>query len=236
MSRLLRTCVASAALAYLSTTIPAFSADMPVKAPAPGVQVAAPLSWSGCYAGLHGGYGWADAKDLTPTNTPRNLDPDGYFAGGQVGCNWQWQPQWVFGVEADIAGANISQTKSFTGGGQPTIEEKIDRLASVRARAGFLAGLNNLFYVTGGWGWADTSRHVRLAGLGGNPFQTQSETYDGWVVGAGLEHMISQNWTLKVEYLYYDLGSGTYNFTIGTGPNKVDLSLHTVKFGANYKF
>jgi outer membrane immunogenic protein len=178
---------------------------------------------------------WADAKDLTPTNTPRNLDPTGYFAGGQVGCNWQWQPQWVFGVEADLAGANISETKSFTGGGQPTIEEKIDRLATIRARAGFVSG-QNLLYVTGGWGWADTSRHVRLAGLGGNPFQTQSESFDGWVLGAGLEHMIAQNWTVKLEYLYYDLGSGTYAFTIGTGPNKVDLSLHTIKFGVNYKW
>ena len=236
MSRLLRTCVASVAFAYLPTTIPAFSADMPVKAPAPGSVVAAPLNWSGCYIGLHGGYGTADAKDLTSTPSPRNLDPDGYFAGGQVGCNWQWQSQWVFGVEADIAGANISETKSFTGGASPTIEEKIDQLATIRARAGFLMTPNNLLYVTGGWGWADTSRHTRLAGLGGNPFQTQGESFDGWVLGAGWEHMINQNWTVKVEYLHYDLGSGTYNFTFGAGPNKVDLSLDTIKFGVNYKW
>jgi outer membrane immunogenic protein len=235
MSSLLRKCIASVALAFLPMTVSALAADMPVKSPAPLTKVAAPLSWGGCYVGLHGGYGWGDAKDQTATNTPRDLDPTGYFAGGQVGCNWQWQPQWLFGIEADLAGANISETKSFTGGGQPTIEEKIDSLATIRARAGFVSG-QNLLYVTGGWGWADTSRHVRLAGLGGNPFQTQSETYDGWVLGAGVEHLITQNWTVKLEYLYYDLGSGTYNFTIGTGPNKVDLSLHTVKFGVNYKW
>ena len=171
MSRLLRKCVASVALAFLPMTVSALAADMPVKSSAPLTKVAAPPSWGGCYVGLHGGYGWGDAKDQTATNTPRNLDPTGYFAGGQVGCNWQWQPQWVLGVEADLAGANISETKSFTGGGQPTIEEKIDRLATIRARAGFVSG-QNLLYVTGGWGWADTSRHVRLAGLGGNPFQT----------------------------------------------------------------
>lgn len=90
--------------------------------------------------------------------------------------------------------------------------------------------------MTGGWGWADTSRHTRLAGLGGNPFRTRDAAFDGWVIGAGWEHMINQNWTAKLEYLYYDLGSGTYNFTIGTGPNKVDLALHTVKFGVNYKW
>jgi outer membrane immunogenic protein len=212
------------------------AADMPVKSPATAATATAPLSWSGCYVGLHGGYGWGDAKDKTSTPTPRDLDPKGYFAGGQVGCNWQWQPQWVFGVEADIAGANISETRSFTGGASPTIEEKIKALASIRARAGMLSTPNNLLYVTGGWGWADTSRHTRLAGLGGNPFQTRDATFDGWVLGAGWEHMINQNWTFKIEYLYYDLGSGTYNFTIGTGPNKVDLTLQTVKFGVNYKW
>ena len=32
----------------------------------------------------------------------------------------------------------------------------------------------------------------------------------GWIVGGGVEYMLAPHWTVKAEYLYYDLGSVTY--------------------------
>jgi outer membrane immunogenic protein len=47
-----------------------------------------------------------------------------------------------------------------------------------------------------------------------------SDTRFGWTVGGGGEWKFSANWTAKLEYLYYDLGSATY----ATGGYAVDLS------------
>jgi hypothetical protein len=32
----------------------------------------------------------------------------------------------------------------------------------------------------------------------------------GWIAGGGAEYMFAPHWTVKAEYLYYDLGSVTY--------------------------
>jgi opacity protein-like surface antigen len=42
-----------------------------------------------------------------------------------------------------------------------------------------------------------------------------SDTRAGWTAGAGIEWMIFQRWSVKAEYLHYDLGSVTYNGQLG---------------------
>ena len=55
---------------------------------------------------------------------------------------------------------------------------------------------------------------------GGVPvaFTTDSSHRDGYTVGAGIEYMFAPNWSAKIEYQYYNFGSGTFL----TGP--VDLA------------
>ncbi len=48
-----------------------------------------------------------------------------------------------------------------------------------------------------------------------------SNTQVGWTAGGGLEWMFWPNWSAKVEYLYYDLGSVTQSFAL-----PVVLQLH----------
>jgi len=72
---------------------------------------AAPLfSWTGFYAGVHGGAGWAH-KDWffvsqtgvsTPPGSEGSHVATGGLAGGQLGFNYQIGP-WVWGVEADAS-------------------------------------------------------------------------------------------------------------------------------------
>jgi outer membrane immunogenic protein len=116
-----------AAVAQL-TAAGAFAADLspaPVYTKAP--PVAAPYSWTGCYVGVNGGYGWNNGsssyQDSNSTADPINFIPStpavayvpsptstgssGWLGGGGAGCNWQSQ-QWVFGVEGDIDGGHIS--------------------------------------------------------------------------------------------------------------------------------
>src|SRR5215475_6884509 len=57
-------------------------------------------NWTGLYVGGHLGVGWADGGG------------SGFLGGGQVGYNYQISPQWVLGVEADIAGTTIKDSVS----------------------------------------------------------------------------------------------------------------------------
>jgi outer membrane immunogenic protein len=98
----------------------ASAADLAVKAaplpPAP--------SWTGFYAGVHGGAAWQQARDITWVDPNFLLGVAGAVpspvriagatnlggvGGGQLGYNWQtWWPAWVIGVEGDISFASLS--------------------------------------------------------------------------------------------------------------------------------
>ena len=80
-----------------------------------------------------------------------------------------------------------------------------------------------------------------------------SSTLTGWAAGAGVEYAFAPGWSLKTEWLHYDLGSLTYNLTssvvdfpgIGSGnPHTSTASTAVttnfdgdiVRVGVNYKF
>jgi outer membrane immunogenic protein len=118
-----------------------------------------------------------------------------------------------------------------------TSEEKIDWLTTWRARLGW-AHDSYLWYITGGVAWAKVENNYTLMstpGVSGTLFPATgviglwglpggyaaanfSTTKTGWVLGGGVETSISElfghNWSLKLEYLYVDLG--TVSNTIGT--------------------
>ncbi|MGI8569526.1 MAG: outer membrane protein [Methylocella sp.] len=43
------------------------------------------------------------------------------------------------------------------------------------------------------------------------PSASASKTAVGWTIGAGFEFGLTKNISAKAEYLYFDLGSDTYN-------------------------
>jgi outer membrane immunogenic protein len=58
----------------------------------------------------------------------------------------------------------------------------------------------------------------------------------GWTAGAGIEAMITPQWTAKLEYLHADFG-GSQLFDIVPGiPETVDLRIDSVRVGLNYRF
>jgi outer membrane immunogenic protein len=211
------------------------------------------VDWSGPYLGIHAGYGWAKAdskfKDSFVNDNcfekdsiffwgcSADLDPKGGFGGAQAGYNLVFGGGFMVGAEADYSIANLHDDATngntdFLGflDTSTNVEQKIDDLASVRARVGF-AFDRFLPFVTGGWGWAKAERTAQ--GL----FVDEHDTkwVDGWTVGAGVEYMIAHDISLKAEYRYYDLGSDTFldnSFTEGT---KVDFkNVQTVELGLNF--
>jgi outer membrane immunogenic protein len=66
--------------------------------------------------------------------------------------------------------------------------------------------------------------------------ETASNTRTGWSAGAGVEWGIAQNWTVRVEYLYLDLGNATSVFPISNRLQTSSLNMNVARVGVNYKF
>ena len=257
--------IAGAALAALIGT-PALAADMPLKAPPPPVTV---YNWTGCYVGANTGYQWGDGNAslaLQPSvaawaafdpaygafNGQYAHSPSSGLGGGQVGCNWQ-SNAFVAGIETDIDYLGASQTTDRTGITQiiipqlGSVTQKLDWLGTVRGRLGVAPASNWLIYATGGLAYGYTSFSNQLVRTDRNPnvgfAGSASETATGWTIGAGAEFLITSNWTVKAEYLYYDLGN-TRVFGVpfnqpangfgadGTYQTKGNI----LRIGLNYKF
>ena len=259
----------SVAIGALAAINPAFAADMPVKAPVYKAPVAAAYNWTGCYLGGNVGYSWGRTKgdynypDLAPDpfgvtsafSVSHHLN--GVIGGGQIGCNWQTDRQWVLGLEADFQGSGERDSNGFSdpfsdgeGFAAHSIESKIEWFGTVRARAGYLITPTLLLYGTGGLAYGKVSIFdtVTMASDPGRFIQSNGSTAIGdskinvgWTLGAGIEGALLnwQNWTWKVEYLYLDLGSlsgAGIDPLVGTFSWNAKFTDNIVRVGLNYKF
>ncbi|TIM17343.1 MAG: porin family protein, partial [Mesorhizobium sp.] len=57
----------------------------------------------------------------------------------------------------------------------------------------------------------------------------------GYTVGGGVEWAVSDKWTTKLEYQYFDFGKVDLSDLDGDEA-KVKIDAHTIKIGLNYKF
>jgi len=213
--------IASAGLAH--TAVAADLGGLPprrgsLKDAAPVVYERA-FSWTGLYIGANVGYGWSDV-DWHDSIGPGSHDGNGVLAGGQIGYNLQ-SGQFVFGVEADMSGAWVDGSNACCG-------HQFNWVGSARGRAGIAFNGNRTWlYGTGGAAWAD----VDYTAPGVSGF---SNTHFGWVAGGGVEHMLTQNLSARVEYLHYSFDEATG--LVGGITTTAQPTLDTVRFGLNLKF
>jgi len=215
MKRMLLACCGAVALAGAAE-----AADLRPRYQPP---VYSPLyNWTGFYLGINGGGAWgSSAWDSTG-----GFDLSGGLLGATAGYNWQYGP-WVFGLEGDVNGTNISgNTYAFCALG---CETSNSWLATVRGRVGY-AFDRFMPYFTGGLALGDIRAHTPfLAG--------KDESNAGWTVGAGLEIALIGSLTAKGEYLYVDLGEINCGFACGLLANDhASFSTHIVRGGLNYRF
>jgi outer membrane immunogenic protein len=242
--------VASVLIAAMAFTVPAQAADMPPIPMAP-IPIALPFDWEGFYVGAHTG-GATDNVSFTQTDvswygppsipsTSVNTGESGtlgaanVIGGLQAGYNWVLPGPYLFGLEADISGTDISSTALTSPPGDPSAvaqwNDKVNTFGSARARLGYIAG-PWLFYATGGFGWEfDKFTRTQLTApiFPAAPFIdirapnagtaiTASHLRAGWVAGAGVEWAFARTWTVKLEYLHFDtqselLSGWTLNYT-----------------------
>jgi outer membrane immunogenic protein len=216
------------------------------------------FGWSGVYVGVNAGGSFGNFEHLyefTIAGVPNplldgsiDLPVDGLLGGAQAGYNWQ-SGHFVYGVETDFQGSTVEGKGSISGGtvapggavltGQAST--KLDRLGTVRARVGYTPVDRFMVYATGGFAYGHTES-VLAGHINSLPIASiKSETKTGWVVGGGVEYALKDNWTIKSEYLYTNLGTATL-FSGDLGIPGFDLSFrndiafHAARVGLNYKF
>jgi outer membrane immunogenic protein len=238
-------------------------------------------SWTGAQVGGQGGVspmaqGFAEpGAYLFPTvcttpslcyETPFSFSGNNTSAtgGGFVGYRIQFGTM-VAGIEGDInaksasssyslSDSNTFRAETFTG----SVKQGAD--GSIRGRFGFLVTPSVLVYGTGGVAFGSVSGSFGYSAheidgvgtayaTGGGSWST---TRSGATGGAGVEALITQSLTLRLEYRYTDLGRFSETvplttfcgavgaFTCGSPSSGASISLHptfqAVRVGVGYNF
>jgi outer membrane immunogenic protein len=240
----------SAALVIISVGS-AVAADMPVKAPPLPPPV---MLWDAVYVGLEGGFGWKEnhwnqtatfgfgAIPLDGTNG----DINGGLAGGVIGFTRQYGT-WVWGAEFSWDWADLNGTRGHVLFPLYSSTTKVDWLATLTGRFGFVLGANQnwLLYGKGGFAVADETHRINFGGV---PVTAGIDgTRTGWLAGAGVEYAFGSgigffsNASLKVEYNFMDLGHRNFEFRYLASPAGLvenwDIKQHVqvFKVGLNWR-
>ena len=181
-------------------------------APAPGFALCVNGSdgprLEGVIGGLQAGYNWISGKYLL------GLEGDLQYSGQKANQVFNG----TFNTNSFFNNAPVPGLVTAT------YSESLQWLGTLRGRVGYVND-RWAFYATGGLAVGEVKingANTAIALIGNNPvgcspvnfvatacpFGTFSnrETRVGWTLGAGVEGMISANWSWKAEYLHVDLG------------------------------
>lgn len=215
----------------LSTTLLAFLV-LTASAALTGAKADEPLSgesvdWTGFYLGAHAGGLSGSTRDNAnsrfATSAPES-EPAGVAGGVLAGYNHQIH-NIVLGIEADITFADAGDGVP-TPGFAHTIE--LEEAYSVRGRLGYALD-RSLLYVTGGLAWTRSHYDFPVT------LSDDWETFSGYQVGGGIEHMLTRSLSVRAEYLYGDFGSETINTQPGN-PSRQTLETHSVRAALAFRF
>ncbi len=235
------------------------AADLPTTKgppPAPAPYIPPAFTWTGFYIGGNVGGAFGDGSLKTETSVAgvpmfTNIIPNNFnnaatsvIGGGQVGYNYQFGLG-VVGIESDFDWTGIDRSASVTLAGPGALSTttfartEVNWIGTTRGRLGYAFGYENrlLVFGTGGvaYGGVQNNGSITINGApAGDAWSgSNSPTLVGWTAGGGLEYAITNNITIRGEYLFYDLGSQKTVF----GPNSaagIDFPATTFAAKANY--
>jgi opacity protein-like surface antigen len=84
-------------------------------------------------------------------------------------------------------------------------------------------------YVTGGGAFGTIKMSPNTGG-------SETDTKFGWAAGAGVEVAHKSAWSVKLEYLYTDLGTATCSASTCGVDTDVTYKANLVRAGLNYRF
>lgn len=199
------------------------------------------------------------------------------FGTVEIGFDFQFDNSpFVIGVLAnyDFNGSNDAEATSDTSiipdipvGALVSLNNRVkaelDDSWFLGARLGFATGLmdsqDTLIYALGGYTWVkgkvESDHELDILGteIPGSQHNDADGSVDGWTLGAGIEHLITENLSLKLEYRHDFLddltfGGSTHFEEVISGPDdahidldvnqegKVDFSRDTIRAVLSWRF
>lgn len=189
-------------------------------------QSANQMNWTGFHAGVNLGFDWlsgqpSSTQTLSSGAVTRSVQispgpgsAGGVLFGGQLGYDSQFNSV-LIGLETDIQASNVSDRaigKASFGTTTSTIQDRqtLSWLGTTRVRLGYVID-NFVPYATGGlaYGGAQMNTFANTTLTGGSLSQSasRSATLLGFAVGGGVDYAFDTAWAVRLEALYYDLGS-----------------------------
>jgi len=187
-------------------------------------------SWSGIYVGGYVGAGATVARAEADAEIPqvfsfdadfKGIGGEGLLAGGLIGYNWQVSEQFVLGVQGDLGWTDLEAKLEL---GDAEAKAGPDFIANASLRAGYLVTPETLFYLIGGYSYAE----YKLDLDGGDDFD---QDYDGFHVGTGMETRLTDRLTARIEYRYTKFGGEDWDTD---GFLEITPSVHTGTLGIAY--
>ena len=212
----------------------------------------APITWRGCYLGANIGAGWDrfHAGEAGFAGVPSPFVDYGsntgtsLIGGGQVGCDYQFAPNWVIGTQGKAEFGNINSSNPVAAFPGVTAVFKLKNTGTLTGRLGYTLAPTVLAYVKGGAAWSNAYATASTAfGLG----ETANFSMTGYTVGGGVEWIFAPGWSVFGEYNYMDFGRKDIGFTsavtgggfVAGAPSEVvstRLTTQQALVGVNYKF
>ena len=237
---------AVAAVAFIVPGAGVRAADMAVKAPPPP-YIPPQYNWTGFYIGGNVGAGAITGTvfDGVGLNAGDIGGRATFIGGGQIGYNWQFSPNLVFGIDWFFDGISSDNGGGITfispvTGDLITGSGKADWVTTVTGRLGFTGPQADhwMFYVEGGGGWVQTQSSFADLGPTFPGFGSSvTRTTGGWEAGAGVEWAFAQNWSVIFSYKY--IGLDNVGINSGLLPDRLSVqnpNFQSVTVGINWLF
>jgi outer membrane immunogenic protein len=217
-------------LAIVLASSQVMAADLPSKKSNP-IAPQTVTQWDGFYIGTQVGYAFGRSSQADVMSAD-----DGSYTvkGGLIGATAGYNKSFnsvVLGVEGDAAFVDGNGSSASCSASSPHVcGTDVRSFETLRVRAGLPFGAT-LPYLTGGIAVASVKAYDNS-----DPSYVGSQTKTGWTIGGGVEQKLMNNWSVKAEYLYADLGKTSYFNVNGNVPEDVSLRQNILRIGVNYAF
>jgi len=206
----------------------------PPEAPPEGPRTASRHDWSGFTVGTHVAYGVVRSQSALASPRATTQTSGTPLGGMQLGYAHAITSSWLFGLEADVSFPYFASDGVVSSASMPygSITEKLDFASTLRARLAY-ATQRWRIYGTGGLAWSQ-ARFIETRASDGF-VDTGLALRAGWSWGLGAELVLARGWSVRLEYLFDDLGPTGQRVASGADAQSLATDVQSLRLGLDWQ-